>query len=53
MDGDVEKGDCDVSSVCGFFNSHTLYQCEYSSTLKNMDEDAEKSDGDVSSGYDF
>ena len=39
----------DMSSGYGFINSHTLYQCEDSSALKEMDGDVE--DGDVSSGY--
>ena len=37
----------DVSSGYGFLNRHTLSQCEDSSTLKDMDGDVEKSDGDV------
>ena len=49
MDGDVEKSDGDVSSGHGFYNSHTLSQCEDSSTFKEMDGDFEK--GDVISGY--
>ena len=39
----------DVSSVCGFINSHTLSQCEYSSHFKDMDGDVENFD--VSCGY--
>ena len=36
-----------------FFYSHTLYQCEYSSLFKRIDDYFEKGDGDVSSGYSF
>ena len=43
----------DVSSGYVFKNGHTIYQCEYSSTLKKIGEYFEKGDGDVSSGYDF
>ena len=43
----------DVSSAYGFLNSHTLSQCEYYSTYKNIDDDVENSDGDVSSGCGF
>ena len=35
------------------FKTSTLSQCEYSSTFKDMDEDVEKDDGDVSRGYIF
>ena len=42
----------DMSS--GFvFNIHTISRCEYSSTLKDMDGDVGKGDGDVSTGYGF
>ena len=40
----------DVSSVYGFFNSHTLYQCEDYSMFNNIYNDTEKVDVDVSSG---
>ena len=43
----------DVSSGYGSLNSHTLPQCEYSSTFKKIDEDVEKGDGDVSIGNVF
>ena len=36
MDGDVENVDGDVSSGYVLKNRHTLYQCEYSSTFKEM-----------------
>ena len=39
----------DVSSGYGFINSHTLSQCEYSGTFRDMDGGVEK--GDVSSRY--
>ena len=44
---DVGKGDGDVNS--NFFNIHTLSQCEYSSTFKDMYRDVES--GNVSSRY--
>ena len=53
MNGYVEKGDGDVSSGYIFLNSHTLYQCEYSITFKEIGGGVEKGDGDVSSGYGF
>ena len=43
----------DVSSEYGFKNIHTLSQCEYSITFKDMDGDVEKGDGDVSCRYSF
>ena len=42
-----------VSIVYGLKNLHTLFQCEYSITFNNIDDDVEKIDGDVSSGYGF
>ena len=36
-----------------FLNSHTLSQCEDSILFKKIDDDVEKGDGDVSSGYGF
>ena len=42
-----------MSSRYGFFNSHTLSQCEYSSIFKKIRDDVEKFDGDVSSGCGF
>ena len=53
MDGDVEKGDGDVSSGCVFFNIPIISQCKYSSTFKEMDKYVENSDDDVSNGYGF
>ena len=38
-----------VSSAYEVLNSHTISQCEYSSTFKEIDGDAENVD--VSSGY--
>ena len=46
---DSEHGD--VSSGYGFKNSHTLSQCIDLITFKNIDEDNEKDDGDMISGY--
>ena len=43
----------DVSRGYGFSDSHTLFQCEYSSTFNNNDDDTERSDVVVSSGYGF
>ena len=40
-----------MSSGYSFKNSHTLYQCEYSSSFKNIYVDVENCD--VSSGYGY
>ena len=53
MDGNVENGGVDVSSGYIFENSHTLSQCEDSSTFNNIDDDVGKGDGDVISGCVF
>ena len=53
MDGNVENGGVDVSSGYIFENSHTLSQCEDSSTFKDMDGYFEFFYGDVSCGYVF
>ena len=49
IDDDFEKGDGDVSSVYGFFNSHTLFQREDSITSNYIDGGVDK--GGVSSVY--
>ena len=49
---DCDSSDFDVSSGYGL-NSNTLSQCQYSSVFRDMDGDAEKGDGDVSSTYVF
>ena len=41
----------DVNSGYFFINSHTLYQCEDTSTFKDINGDVEK--GDFSSGYGY
>ena len=46
---DCDSNNDDVSSGYGFINSHTVYQCDDSSTFKDMDGDVENCD--VSSGY--
>ena len=43
----------DVSSGYVFLDSHTLSQCEDPINFKNIYDDVEKVDGDVSSGYGF
>ena len=43
----------DGSSGYRLFKSHTLYQCEYSSTFKETDGYVGKGYGDLSSGYSF
>ena len=40
-----------MSIGSGFKNSHTISQCEDSSTFIKIGDDDEKGDGDVSSGY--
>ena len=47
QDWDLNNGN--ASSGNGFTNSHTLSQCDYLSTFKDMDLDVENDD--VSSGY--
>ena len=41
----------DVSSVNGFINSHSLYQCNYSSNFKQMDENVENCGASCGHGY--
>ena len=41
----------DLSSGYVFLNSRTISQCEDLITFKNIADDVEKGDGDVSSGY--
>ena len=44
---------CDVCIIYVFKNICTLLQFEDSSSFKKIDDDAEKGDCDVSSGYGF
>ena len=48
-----DSNNSDGSSGYAFLNTHTFSQCEYSNMLKNIDDDVENNDGDVSSGYVF
>ena len=48
-----DSNNSDGSSGYAFLITHTLSQCEYSNMLKNIDDDVENNDGDVSSGYVF
>ena len=48
-----DSNNSDVISGCVFLNSHTISQCEDSSTLNNIDDNFEKGDGGVISGFFF
>ena len=48
---DFKNGD--VSIEYEFLNIYTIFQYEYSSTFNKIDDDFEKGDVDVSSGYGF
>ena len=43
----------DVCSGYGIVNSHTISQCQDSSSFKKIENDVEGGDGGVSSGYGF
>ena len=46
---DCDSNNSDISSEYGYIKSHTISQCEYSSTFKDMNGDVENVD--VRSGY--
>ena len=48
---DLNNGD--VCSGYGIVNSHTISQCQDSSSFKKIENDVEGGDGGVSSGYGF
>ena len=50
---DCDYSNGDVSIIYGFINSHTLSQCEYSSTFKNRYDDFGNGHGNMYSGYVF